>query len=111
MRKKIKPTGILKQIDNSNKKLDADYEKAMKAERKRNTVVVIWGETASRKFDNEGEIDIATEDGAVNHYPFDTEVEKNAFIKGINEADGWYGSTILNESETTIKNNILKRKK
>ena len=34
-------------------------------------------------------------DGCDKWYTFDTEAERNAFLLGINEADGWYGSRVI----------------
>jgi len=63
-------------------------------------VRVFWGEDLVRKlesYDNEEliECDIDKEeweyDGCDKWYTFDTEAERNAFLLGINEADGWWG--------------------
>ena len=71
-------------------------------------VYVIWGQKANDDFaigklvktDNDC-------DGHAKRYEFDTEIELNAFKKGIEESQGWNEATVVKESEVEIKEIII----
>ena len=70
------------------------------------------GEGASKKFEVEGKLNLdKMEDGNVNYYSFKTEAEKEAFMRGVNSADGWLGNSIFTNEEVTIRKNIFKKVK
>lgn len=75
-------------------------------------VYAIWGKTASDKFEEDGKIRMNPKDGAVNYYSFDTRKERDAFIEGANEANGWNEYSFLEEENSKIeKKTLVKLKK
>jgi hypothetical protein len=66
-------------------------------------IYVIWGTKANDDFAI-GKL-VKTDsncDGHAKKYEFDTEAEKNAFVKGIEESQGWEEATVVKESEVKI---------
>jgi hypothetical protein len=77
---------------------------------KKHSVYVVWGTDATRNFNNNGKISMNHDDidGCVNFYSFDTQAELNAFLKGINEANGWFDSAvILSKNAKIVDNNLV----
>lgn len=85
-------------------------------EEKSNTKIIfglyaIWGEAASDLFEDEGKINMSPKEGAVNYYSFDTRKERDAFLLGANEANGWNEYSFLNEENSKVVKKTLLRKR
>jgi hypothetical protein len=66
-------------------------------------IYVVWGTQANDDFAI-GKV-VKTNDNCDGHakrYEFDTEAEKDAFIKGVEEAQGWQEAIIVKASEVVI---------
>ena len=71
-------------------------------------VTIIFGEYAAKAYINDGV------EGILEHYDegqlavreFDTKAERDAYVKGVDDADGWLGSAVLSDEDAnseTIK--------
>ena len=72
-------------------------------------IYVIWGQIANDNF----AIGILVKtdsncDGHAKKYEFDTEAEKNEFIKGVEESQGWSEATIVNASAVIVTEEGIK---
>lgn len=71
--------------------------------RKKYAVVVVFGEEAANAY---GWGDMKRMYGLIREYngsltkrTFDTEAERKAYIRGIDDADGWIGSAVLSDAD------------
>jgi len=64
-------------------------------------VTVIFGENAAQAYINDGVDGLCEfiDEGRLVRMTFDTLAERRAYISGINDADGWLGSAVLEDSD------------
>ena len=78
------------------------------------SVTVIFGECTAKAYMNGGvqEMRNHIDEGQLVRKVFDTEAERKAYIAGIDDADGWYGSAVIDEEDLKkhprIINQLLK---
>jgi len=75
----------------------------MDIQRPKKKAVVIFGDTPSRRYD-EGDIKAMLEalkngDGQLTQREFDTEAEKRAYYKGIDDCDGWWHYSVVSDAD------------
>lgn len=79
---------------------------------KKFVVVVIFGEQAAKTYCEEGlnaaKDCILNGDGTVMKREFDTEAERNAYMEGCRDADGWWSNTIIDDDDVKKHPNIIK---
>lgn len=69
-----------------------------------NVIYVIWGQKANNDFIHGKLVKTDNDcDGHAKRYEFDTEIELNAFKKGIEESQGWNEAVIVKASEVEIR--------
>lgn len=71
--------------------------------KKKYTVVVVFGEEAANAY-GRGDMKrmyehIRSYNGTLTKRTFDTEAERKAYIRGIDDADGWLGSAVLLDAD------------
>ena len=64
------------------------------------TLIVAWGEEAAGAIMDERWADV--DPGCIRQYDFDTPAEREAFLYGVNEAQGIYDFNVLTEDEEQI---------
>ena len=64
-------------------------------------VTVIFGEYAAKAYCSGGleEMEELYDEGQLTVREFDTKAECDAYIKGIDDADGWLGAAILSDED------------
>lgn len=65
------------------------------------SATVIFGERAAKAYMNGGvqEMRNHIDEGQLVRKVFDTEAERKAYIAGIDDADGWYGSAVIDDED------------
>ena len=66
------------------------------------TVKIIYGEEQVEKYYNDEPLNYDEIISFVKEYSFNTEIEKNAFCKGLSEAVGWLECCVLEDSVSII---------
>ena len=80
-------------------------------------ITTIFGEDAVRKYEENNELPseewLADNGGVVDEKEFETEAEYNAYIAGVNDADGWSDYHIIRhrseEADTSREENLWLR--
>lgn len=64
-------------------------------------VTVIFGEYAAKAYMNDGVEGIRDhyDEGQLTVREFDTEAERDAYIKGVDDSDGWLGAAVLSDED------------
>lgn len=75
------------------------------------SVVVIFGEGAAKGYMYDGlkGLQERISEGALIKRQFDTQAEMDAYIKGIDDADGWLGSAIIDDEDIKKHPRIIKK--
>jgi len=80
-----------------------EYETLLKKKYglQKNEVTVIFGENAAQAYMNDGVDGLCEfiDEGQLVRMTFDTLAERRAYISGIDDADGWLGSAVLEDSD------------
>ena len=80
----------------------------LKKTKKKFGLYAIWGTEDSDQFDENGKISLKA--NGVNYYSFATKAERNAFLDGVAESNGWNEYTFVEEEKSKIEKGILIQK-
>lgn len=73
------------------------------AKKQKYVVVVVYGENAARSYMDGGfegmRLSITGGEGRLVKREFNTEEERKAYIQGVDDADGWWGSAVMDAED------------
>jgi hypothetical protein len=84
-------------------------QETAKSEIKKHSVWVVHGETACKNF-FDGKVVSTQEDvdGYAKKYEFDTEIELEAFKKGISVSTSWFENVVIEQMNIEVNGNLIK---
>lgn len=74
-------------------------------------VVVVFGEYCAKAYINEGFEGMRNhlDEGSLVRRVFDTRAERDAYIKGIDDADGWLGSAVMDRADVLRHPKVIEK--
>lgn len=83
------------------------------SKKKKVTVVMVFGEDAADVYCDEGFMAMRKyieggNGGQLVKHEFDTEAERNAYIRGVWDMDGWFGAAMLEDEDVRRHPTIIK---
>lgn len=74
-------------------------------------VVVVFGEYCAKAYINEGFEGMRNhlDEGSLVRRVFDTRAERDAYIKGIDDADGWLGSAVMDRTDVLRHPKVIEK--